>query len=356
MTAFPLIFDGHNDTVLSVLESGRSFFNESTEGHIDLPRARAGGLGGGSFACFVPDPGVPIDIEPDEDGITPPDVYSDVATMPPPMRTDYAQNHALTELGMLLKIARDSNGQVRIVRTAAELEECLAEGVFAMELHIEGAEAIDSGLTALEVLHAAGLRSVGIVWSRSNAFGHGVPFKVGASPDTGPGLTDAGKALVASCNELGIVVDVSHLNEKGFWDVASTSRHPVVATHCGAHVLSPVTRNLTDKQLDAIRDSTGVVGINFHVGFLHPEGSADADATSLTAIADHLDYVADRIGIDHVALGSDFDGATMPSDLGDAAGLPKLMGELQRRGYDEAALIKIAHGNFIRVFRETWGA
>jgi membrane dipeptidase len=166
-------------------------------------------------------------------------------------------------------------------------------------------------------------------------------------------LTDAGKALVKTCNELGVMLDLSHLNEKGFWDVASLSTAPLVATHSNAHVLAATPRNLTDKQLDAVKESNGVVGINFHIGFLREDGRSDAE-TSLTEIVRHAAYIADRIGIDHVALGSDFDGATMPQDLKDAAGLPKLMKALKAHGFDKSALAKIAHENWVRVLRATW--
>jgi membrane dipeptidase len=152
------------------------------------------------------------------------------------------------------------------------MAQCLADGTFAMIFHIEGAEAIDPDLNALETLYQAGLRSIGIVWSRRNLFASGVPFVFPSSPDTGPGLTDAGKRLVKACNELGILIDLSHLNEKGFWDVAKLSDAPLVATHSGAHALSAASRNLTDKQLDAIRASGGMVGVNFHVGFLRADG------------------------------------------------------------------------------------
>jgi membrane dipeptidase len=146
------------------------------------------------------------------------------------------------------------------------------------------------------------------------------------------------------------------LNEKGFWDVADRTEDPIVATHCGAHAICPSARNLTDKQLDAVRDSEGVVGVNFHVGFLNPEGLHDADKTSLTAIADHLEYMVSRMGIDCVAFGSDFDGAAMPFDLKDAAGLQKIVAELRRRGYDDDALRKIGYENWLRIFAKTWGA
>lgn len=350
------IFDGHNDTLLSLRGTGRSFFERSEEGHIDLPRAKAGGLSGGFFAVWVPDPkeAPPAGQEPDPEAAVA--SYGDVATMPPMMPLDYAQRFALSGTASLFRLEAASNGAAKIVRTAAELRDCLASGVFAMELHFEGAEAIDPEFDALEVYHQAGLRSLGLVWSRSNIYAHGVPFKFPSSPDTGPGLTDAGKALVRACNQLRIMLDVSHLNEQGFWDLAKISDAPIVATHSAAHALCPSTRNLTDKQLDAIRDSNGMVGVNYHVGFIREDGGRDPNTTPVSRIGDHVDYLVERIGLDKVGLGSDFDGAVMPAELRDAAGLPKLIADLRGRGYDDAALRKIAHENWGRVLGETWGA
>jgi membrane dipeptidase len=147
----------------------------------------------------------------------------------------YAQRTALAELGILHRLQRDSQGQVRVVRTLDELRACLKNGVLAAVIHFEGAEAIDPRLDALEFFYAAGLRSLGPVWSRPNDFGEGVPYLFPHSPDTGPGLTDLGKKLVPSCNRLGIVVDVSHINERGFWDIAALTDAPLVATHSNAH-------------------------------------------------------------------------------------------------------------------------
>jgi membrane dipeptidase len=349
LSVYP-VFDGHNDTITHLREAGASFFEENADFHITLPLAKRSGLIGGFFAIWVPDTNeVPNFTDPNTDS------YRSVETMPPMMSTGHAQEFALVSLGRLLKLERESEGAVTVVRSVADIERAMGRGTFAVEVHIEGAEPIDPELDTLDAWYAAGLRSLGLVWSRPNAFGHGVPFDFPSSPDTGPGLTDAGKALVRACNQLGILLDISHLNEKGFWDLAKISDRPIVATHCGAHALCPSPRNLTDKQLDAIRDSDGIVGINFHVGFLNPLGNeATAENTSLTAIADHLDYVADRIGIDRVALGSDFDGARMPGDLESAGGLQKLMQELKSRGYDDAALAKIGYENWLRVFRATW--
>jgi membrane dipeptidase len=345
------VFDGHNDTLLVLHLPGfseghaRDFFAESTHGHIDLPRARAGGMGGGFFAIFTPSP------RSEESG-------SALTSANPPVAAEVDQLTALKftvdVAADLFRIERAGKGQLKVVRNLAEMAQCLADGTFAMIFHIEGCEAIDADLNALETLYQAGLRSLGIVWSRSNIFASGVPFRFPSSPDTGPGLTDAGKRLVKACNELGVLVDLSHLNEKGFWDVEKLSTAPLVATHSGAHALSASSRNLTDKQLDAIRASGGMVGVNFHVGFLRADGGRDGAATSLSEIVRHIDYMVERMGIDHVAFGSDFDGAVMPGDLRDVAGLPKLMDALAASGYDEAARRQIAYGNWLRVLGETW--
>src|SRR5207248_4716208 len=137
----------------------------------------------------------------------------------------------------LYRLQRESNGQLRIVRDIAELRSCLRGGVLAAVVRFEGAEPVDPGLDLLEVYYAAGLRSLGPVWSRANDFGQGVPYLFPHSPDTGPGLTDLGKELVRACRRLGILVDVSHINEKGFWDIAAISDAPLVATHSNAHAL-----------------------------------------------------------------------------------------------------------------------
>jgi membrane dipeptidase len=340
------IFDGHNDTLLTLGggESGqsRSFFDRSEQGHVDLPRARESGFAGGLFAIFVEN-------EHQDDGdSTPAEGMTGHS-----VEIGYAQQATISAMARLFHLEAESAGQVQVVCTADQLSSCLERGVLAAVLHFEGAEAIDPQLDALHVFYRAGLRSLGIVWSRPNAFGQGVPFGFPRSPDTGPGLTPAGKALVRACNELGILVDISHLNEKGFWDVARLSDAPLVATHSCAHALCPSSRNLTDAQLDAIGETNGVVGVNFHVGFLRADGQEEPE-TPIADIVRHIDHIAGRIGIEHVALGSDFDGATMPRELGDVTGLPKLIAALRAQGYGNAGLAKITHQNWLRVLRETW--
>jgi membrane dipeptidase len=249
----------------------------------------------------------------------------------------------------------EEQGGLRVVRTIDELRDAFEGDSIAAVLHFEGAEPIDPGLESLADYYALGLRSLGIVWSRPNAFGTGVPFAFRRSPDTGPGLTDAGIALVRACNELGILLDCSHINAQGFRDVARHSRAPLVATHSNAYSICASTRNLTDWMLDAVRDTRGVVGVNFAVMFLSPEGSTDS-SVPLESIVDHIVYMCDRIGIEHVALGSDFDGSRVPSELADVAGMPRLFDSLRRRGFDEGALAMIAHENWMRVIEETWNS
>lgn len=338
------VFDGHND-VLTRLRGAKSddpvqaFLNGEPNGHIDLPRARAGGLAGGLSAIFVPPPSM----RPDANGDFLAPAESDA------LRETMAQAHLLFEL------ERRSGGGLTVCRSAGAIRESLAAGSFAAVFHIEGLEMVGPDLDALDVLHQAGLRTLGPVWSRPNIFAHGVPFRYPSSPDIGPGLTDAGRRLVAACNRLKILVDLSHLNEQGFWDVERLSDAPLVASHSNAHALCPHSRNLTDRQLDAIGASGGLVGINFGVLFLREDGVKRGD-TTLERIVDHIVYVADRIGIDHVAFGSDFDGTMVPDGLRDASGLPRLMEALERRGFDQDALEKIAHRNWIAVLERTWGA
>jgi membrane dipeptidase len=188
---------------------------------------------------------------------------------------------------------------------------------------------------------------------RANDFGEGVPYLFPHSPDTGPGLTDLGKDLVRACNRLGIVVDVSHSNERAFWDIAARTDAPIVATHSNAHALTPSPRNLTDRQLDAMKESGGIVGVNFYVGFVRDDGRPEAD-TPISRIVDHFKYLVDRMGIDHVGFGGDLDGAQIPNEIADVAGLPRVLAALRSAGFDEPALNKLAHENWLRVLTATW--
>jgi len=349
LTPIPVI-DGHNDVLLRLREEGvAAFLDGSERGDVDLPRARAGGFAGGFFAVFVRDP-VSSRMLADGEPTAP---YA--LDLPPPLEQETAAREADELVALLLSLEAASNGAVRVARSCSDLEDAVRGETLAAILHLEGADPIDLELRALEPLVERGLRSVGLVWSRPNAFAEGVPFRFPSSPDTGPGLSAAGERLVRRSNELGLLVDLSHLNERGFWDVARISTAPLVATHSNAHALCPSTRNLTDAQLDAVAASGGLVGINFGTTFLREDGLTDPD-TPVGDVVRHADHLADRMGVDHVALGSDFDGARMPTCLAGADRLPVLLEALRDGGWSDEDLTRLAHGNWLRVLRETWSA
>jgi membrane dipeptidase len=337
------VFDGHNDALTR--DDYAQFVEGRPGGHLDLPKMRAGGIRGAIFSIFTPSPGESDRPLPRDDGV----VEFEYARS---IRRARAAAHATACAGRLHELER--TGHLRIAREIADVDQALAgDGPPVAVLHLEGAEPIDRRLEALELWHAAGLRSLGPVWSRANSFAHGVPFVSPSTPDLGPGLSGVGTALVRRCAELGILVDLSHLNEAGFWDVARLDPGPLVASHSAAHALCPASRNLTDPQLAAIASSGGLVGIVFACHFLRPDFAEDED-TSLELIAAHVRYVAERVGVEHVALGSDFDGATVPREIADASRMPELLEMIRDTGFDAAELSAIAHGNWRRVLDAWW--
>lgn len=338
------VFDGHNDILSRLMREGvegaeQRFLQGQNNVHIDIPRAREGGLAGGLCAIYVPSPAGGLDANGDL----------------PRVELHSAIDQTISQAALLGRIEAQSEGAFTICRTAADIRKAMEKGSFAAVFHIEGIEAAGPDLDIVHVLHAAGLRTLGPVWSRPNIFAHGVPFRFGHDPDIGPGLTDAGRDLIRLCNRLKIMVDLSHMNDAGFRDIAKISDAPLVASHSNAFAVCPHSRNATDWQLSAIRDTGGLIGLNFGVKFLHPEGKADPNM-DISVMVRHIDYLVEHVGIDHVALGSDFDGTLISQKIGDATGLPRLLTALRDAGYDEESLVKIAHGNWIALLERTWGA
>ena len=347
MTAPRPVFDGHNDALLRLWQGGPDgaearFADSGGAGHLDVARARAGGLAGGLFAIFVPD-GSRLD----------PALFEHPPydlPLPAPLPQADALPVAIAQAAILHRL--DRAGHLALCRTSAQIDAAMAAGRIAAVMHMEGAEAIDPDLAALDVLHAAGLRSLGPVWSRPTAFAHGVPFRHPSDGDTGPGLTAAGRRLVARCRTLGIVVDTSHMTTRGFWDVAEAGA-PLVASHSNAQAICASARNLGDAQLAAIGQTGGIAGLNLGRFFLNPDGGIGTEGT-LDLCVRHLAHMVEVAGEDHVGLGSDFDGAPMPPEIADAAGLPRLFAALEAAGFGAALIEKIAHRNWRATLTRIW--
>ena len=345
----PLVFDGHNDLLTRLHMAGGIAALGTVErpghGAIDRAGATVGGFGGGFFAVWVPSL---VDLAAKMAAM-----QGDSYDMPLPAMIGAREAGGTVAAQIEILEALENAGHVTICRDTDALRSAFGGDTLAAILHLEGAEAIGPDLGELQALHDRGLRSLGPVWSRETIFGHGVPFRFPSSPDTGPGLTEAGARLVSACDRMGIMLDLSHLNEAGFRDVARLSSRPLVATHSGAHAVSPHSRNLTDRQLDAIAESDGMVGLNFACAFLRPDGKMRADV-GMEVLIRHLDHLIGRLGVDRVGLGSDYDGALVPKELTTVAGLPVLRRAMEAHGFGSELIARICHGNWFRVLEKSW--
>ncbi len=344
-----LIFDGHND-VLSRLHnltktSQIESFTEGNDGAMDLPRCISGGFAGGLFSVYVPSKeGFAEDLEAMKES-------SYELSLPEPIKFSDGLTISLEQLSILLRLERA--GVLCICRTAKEIYSSINEGILAAVFHLEGAEAIDSNLYNLDVFYSLGLRSIGPVWSRNNIFAGGVPFRFPSSADYGTGLTKIGIQLINRCNELGILIDLSHMNTASFWDVVKNSEKPLIATHSNVHAFCPHSRNLTDDQLQAIADSEGLVGVNFGAAFLRDDGRMLGDF-SIDSILKHIDYLLEKLGESGVAFGSDYDGAVVPDEIASVSDLQRLVRAMQKHGYGEDLIERLCVKNWINILDRTW--
>lgn len=349
------IFDGHNDTLTKLdrlgLDVVSAFLDGNERSHIDLPRARASTVVGGFFAVSVPPPEDSPERDPMYGVRFTPDGY--ITSERSALSQAYAEAFTDRILGLASRLEAVSEGRIAIIRDYGQLEKCIDADTFAVVLHLEGAEAIRPDLDNVEKYYAMGVRSIGVLWSRPNYFGYGVPFRFPDTPDIGPGLTNAGKAFIKRCNEMGLLIDLAHMNAQGFREVAQLSTKPLIVTHADVHAICPSTRNLLDWQIDAIAESNGVIGINFETMNTHPRSDI-ARNVPLTQITAHIHYIIERVGIAHVAFGSDFDGADMPVDLSDISKMQALVNLLIEQGLSADEVDQIAYKNWLRVLRATW--
>ncbi|WP_042874584.1 dipeptidase [Acinetobacter haemolyticus] len=343
---FP-VFDGHNDVLTRLWLSDHSnpaqaFIHDRLAGHLDLTRCQQAGFVGGMFAIFLPPYSYVQQQHPNK-------LFDQTAS-------DFTQQQiehiCLEQLDLAKQLAQYSNN-IQICTTVQDIQHCLTQQKLAIVLHMEGAEALQLNPDLLDVFYEAGLRSIGPLWNRPSRFGHGLNAKFPHSPDTGAGLTHEGKAFIKRCADKKMVVDVSHMNERAFGDTVDILQQPIVATHSNVHALCPQARNLTDAQLSAIRDSKGIVGVNFDVAFLRKDGQREAN-TPIDVLLEHLEYLIDRMGEDHVGFGSDFDGALISTEIEDVTGLHGLIERMQERRYSTELITKICWHNWLNVLNRIW--
>ncbi len=313
------VSDAHCDTILDVLEGKRRLGERSGQGQLDLPRLHEGHVSAQVFAIW-----------------TPPDRYSD------------ALRYGMEAADAFLREV-DANDDLRLATTVGDLDSAFADGAVAGILSLEGVEPLEGSLAVLRNFHRLGLRLITITWNFRNEAADGVKESV-----TGGGLTHFGRDLVEACNDLGIVLDVSHLAPAGVEDVLSLSRKPVVASHSNAAALCDHPRNLTDEQIKGIAATGGAIGVTYLPDFLRK----DRENASLSDVLDHIDYIVGLVGAEHVMLGSDFDGMgdRSPRGLEDVSKLPAITAGLVERGYSESDIRSILGLNFRRVFAEVTGS
>lgn len=355
-----IMIDTHGDILYNQIQSGIDIGQLQSTGNFDLIRAKQGGLDAQVFSIWC-----------DEKG------GFDLA------------NRQIDSLYALIKRYPE---KITLVNNAQQLETAVKQQKLAALIGVEGGHMIENDLGKLEALAKRGMIYLTLTWNNST------PWASSAAQETKgeiamPGLNDFGKSVVRKLNELGVLVDLSHVGEQTFFDAINLSAKPVLVSHSCVYGINPVPRNLKDEQIKAVGKNGGVISINFYSGFLDPTYSAkqqnflikhkpelktlsekygrskaidtlismykdeaDANRPRVERVIDHIDYVVKLIGVEHVGIGADFDGAeSFPQGMDSVADFPKITEALVKRGYSEADIKKILGGNFIKILKANKG-
>ena len=359
-----IVVDTHSDSLARPVRHGEDLGQETGKGHMDLARMRAGHQTAQFFACYA---------------------------APKYVEKRQCVRVILDYIDAFYTLCERYPDQIEQARTGADVRRIVDSGKLAGILCVEGGHAIEDDLAVLRMFHRLGVRYMTLTWNNTNNWADGVLDE----PRHG-GLTDFGREVVREMNRLGMFVDISHVAPTTFWDALETTTKPVIASHSSSKAICQAPRNMDDDQLRAVAENGGVVGVNYEVTFVseryrreaaalderkEPElreaeaqNADDADKLEqakeeigqrfkelhtselklphYTEIVDHIDHMVEVAGVDHVGLGSDFDGCTTPEGLEDCTRVPWITEELVRRGYTDGDIRKILGENFLRVMDE----
>jgi membrane dipeptidase len=314
-----IVFDGHCDTVLEIMNHGRSLEKKAITGHLDIPRMKEGGVNVQFFAVFIED------------------IYKPNSSL----------KRTLQLIDCIYREIEKNQNDISLVLNYKQIKEVTAAGKIAAILSIEGGEALEGDLGVLRMLYKLGVRLLTLTWNQRNQIADGV-----GESRTGSSLTEFGLQVIDEMNKLGMLIDVSHLSESCFWDVVKRSKFPIVASHSNCYSLCPHLRNLKDEQIKTIAEKGGIIGVTFVPDFLT---NKKREAT-IKDLAGHIDYLVKIVGIDYVGLGSDFDGTkVLPLGLEGVDKVPNITEELLNRGYKKEEIKKILGENWLRVFKKVAG-
>jgi len=311
-----LIADAHCDSMLDVIRGQRHLYYCSKQGHVDFPRLKDAGVKVQFFALFIES------------------IYKPSGSL----------KRALQMISAFYEEIKMAGGQVEHITNLAQLEEVIQNSLaVGAILSIEGGEALEGDLRVLDCLYRLGVRSIGLTWNQRNQIADGV-----AERETGGGLTKFGVEVVKKMNKLGILIDLAHIAERGFWDVLNLSAKPVIVSHANCRCVFDHPRNLTDEQIMALQTTNSLMGITFAPEYI-------SERPDLESLVKHIDHVCQLTGnADCLCLGSDFDGTNpMVPGLEDVTRLPNLINNLEKLGYKSSDLKKIMGENLIGILKKT---
>ena len=315
-----IMADTHNDFIYQVYSKGVRIEARNPGTHSDLPKFRDGFVDLQVFAVWIP-------------------------------MKEVKNSYGFTksQISSLKNMASENSGEFEFAYSYADIVRITGEGKLCGLIGIEGGTAIGNDAGRVKEFFDLGVRYIGLTWNNSNLIASSAKDETEGKKKGG--LTDFGKEVIAVMNETGMLIDVSHLGEKSFWDVVSLSKDPVIASHSNCYALNPHYRNLTDEQISAIAEKGGYIGVNFYDKFLVRKGPADIED-----VVNHIDHLRKTGGIDCIGIGADFDGGiSPPSGLEDVTKYPELTKRLLEKGYSEEEVRKILGGNFLRVFKQVCG-